>query len=82
MAFQQNDNSGALFKNTDKDDEHPNWPDYQGKATIGGTFFYISAWLKTDKNGDKYMSLAFNLPRENKAPTKQKSAADDDSIPF
>lgn len=61
MAYEQNPNSGSLFKNTKKN--APNQPDYEGNALIGGKTYRIAAWLKTSKNGTKYMSLAFNEPQ-------------------
>jgi uncharacterized protein (DUF736 family) len=51
-----NTNRGALFKNDDK--EQDNHPDYKGQINVGGQEFWISAWLKTSKNGTKFMSLS------------------------
>ena len=61
MAYEQNPNSGSLFRNEKKN--APNQPDYEGNALIGGKTYRIAAWLKTSKNGIKYMSLAFNEPQ-------------------
>ena len=47
MAEQQKDMSGVLFKN-DKGDNQKR-PDYTGKASIGGTDYYISAWINESK---------------------------------
>jgi hypothetical protein len=55
--FVQKENSGNLFKNTDKTTENPNWADYQGEVNVKGTLFYLSAWVKEGKNG-KFFSLA------------------------
>lgn len=57
MAQQQNNNSGALFKNQKKEtDRHP---DLQGKCIVDGIEMYVSAWLKESRQGNKYYSLAF-----------------------
>jgi hypothetical protein len=57
MAYEKKDNSGVLFKNDKKQkDSHP---DYTGNALIDGREFWISAWLKTGKNGGKFFSFAF-----------------------
>ena len=57
MVFEQKDNSGALFRNAKKEkDTHPN---ATGTATIDGVEYYISAWTKETKSGDKYQSLSF-----------------------
>lgn len=77
----QYDDSGVLFKNKDKTVENPKWADYNGKATVGGVNYYLSAWIKTDKNGDKFMSIAFKLA-EQKAQQRRPSRQQDDSIPF
>tara|TARA_R100001463_G_scaffold6332_1_gene20834 strand:+ start:1183 stop:1416 length:234 start_codon:yes stop_codon:yes gene_type:complete len=77
MAEQQKDMSGVLFKNDKGDNEKR--PDYTGKASIGGTEYYISAWINESKKGTKYFGLSFNLPKEN--TTSQKATTTDD-IPF
>ncbi len=67
MAFEQKDNSGALFRNERKDkDSHP---DYTGNALIDGREYWISAWLKDGKSG-KFFSFAFK-PKDfaQKEPT-------------
>lgn len=56
MAFEQRDNSGALFKNDKK--EQDNHPDYQGNITVAGRKYRLAAWIKTGKSGIKFMSLA------------------------
>jgi len=66
MAYQQNDNSGSLFRNEKK--VAPNQPDYEGSATINGTYMRIAAWIKTSKEGRTYMSLAFNEPQPVRQP--------------
>ena len=58
MAFQQKENSGALFKNDRKEKE--THPDYKGDLSINGTNYWISAWLKEGKNG-KFLSLSVNM---------------------
>lgn len=67
MAYQQNDNSGSLFKNETK--QAPNHPDYEGNAVINGQTKRIAAWIKTAKSGKKYLSLAFSDPRPAQQPT-------------
>jgi hypothetical protein len=54
MAFEQKDNSWALFRNDRKEGE--NDPDYKGSATIGGVEYWLNAWLRTSKAGQKYFS--------------------------
>lgn len=94
MAYEQRDNSGSLFKNEKKEkDSHP---DYTGNGMIDGREYWFSAWIKTAKNGSKFMSLAFKPkeeqhrepPRPQPRPAPKAAAraninADmDDEIPF
>lgn len=79
MSDYDNTNSGALFANTDrKTDKHPN---ARGTLNVEGTEYWISAWTKTSKKGEKFQSLSVQRkePKPDAAP-----AADDlnDDIPF
>ena len=58
MAYERNDNSGALFRN-DKKQEGDNRPNYRGDAKINGVDMWVSSWIKKDRNGNTFMSLAF-----------------------
>jgi hypothetical protein len=52
-----NTNRGVLFKNDRKEKE--THPDYKGSYTdANGSEFWLSAWLKKDKNGNVFMSLS------------------------
>lgn len=51
-----NTNRGVLFKNEDKEsDSHA---DYRGNINIDGKEFWLNAWIKTSKKGQKFMSLS------------------------
>lgn len=86
VAREQRDFSGILFKNDKKKTERH--PDRTGTAMVAGKEYFVSAWLKKDKNGDTFVSLAFKLkePRPEvtgSAPIAPKRGADlDDEIPF
>ena len=83
MSFDET-NRGALFKNEDKKGDK--FPDYKGQLNVNGQDFWISAWLKTSKQGTKFMSLSVqSKDRQSSEPTRrgQPSRDDDsDSIPF
>ena len=72
-----NTNSGALFKNEKK--EQPNHCDYQGSINVGGTEYWLNAWLKKSKNGKTFMSLSVK-PKEAPRPTNKPDF--DDPLPF
>ena len=86
MADQQqydNEMRGVLFRNDKKEkDTHP---DYKGNATVSGVEFWLSAWVKTKKDGSgKYMSLSFQ--KKDVQPAGEKPAAENggeqDDLPF
>jgi len=56
MAEYDNTNSGALFKNERKETEKH--ADYRGSINVEGHDYWLSAWLKTSRNGQKFMSLS------------------------
>lgn len=81
MAYEQRDNSGSLFRNDKKETEqHPN---LKGSAMIGGEEYWVSAWTKLSKSGEKWVSLAFT-PKQEQAPKPAGKSADpwDDEIGF
>lgn len=79
MAFVPKNNTGALFKNDDKTEEtHPN---AKGSALIEGVDFWVAAWTKTDKNGNKFQSLSFK-PKDAPKPKNEPFADMPDDIPF
>ena len=49
MAYEQRDNSGALFKNEKKEKE--THADYRGKIMVNGTMYWLDAWKKVPQNG-------------------------------
>lgn len=80
MSDYDDTDRGALFKNDKKEsDSHP---DYKGSLNVGGTDYWLSAWLKTSKSGAKYMSLSVKAKEGGKAAPAQKKASVDPDIPF
>ena len=84
MAFEQRDNSGALFKNDKKGNEKA--PDYTGNCMVDGFEYRIAAWVKEGNKG-KFMSVTFQRKDEEKKPAPKAPVPtsfddDQDSIPF
>jgi len=90
MADFDNTNRGALFKNERKETE--THADYRGSLNVDGTDYWVSSWIKTSKNGQKFMSLSVKRkdgtaerPEQFKAEAKRVFAdafPDSDEIPF
>ena len=65
MAFEQKDNTGAIFVNDRKtEEEHP---DRTGTVMVGGKLYYANGWLKKTKDGRPYLSLTFKPKVEDGA---------------
>jgi hypothetical protein len=87
MAYEQQNNSGAVFVNDRKEkDTHP---DRAGSATIDGVEYWVSGWLKKSRDGQPYLSLAFKRKNADAAQSKNETAKSaggpapfDDEIPF
>lgn len=85
MAYEQKPGFGSFFRNKKEKDTQP---DYRGDiCTPSGEHLRLAGWLKKDKNGNTFMSLKVEPPREQtgSAPAKPaaRPAADfDDSVPF
>ena len=80
-----NDMTGVLFRNEEKDDQHPNWADFKGSCEVGGVEHWISAWVKEfkkgrAKEGKKYFSLSFQ-PKESRGGGGSKSSKRDEPEP-
>ncbi len=73
-----NTNSGALFKNDKGGNQRR--PDYRGNLNVNGVEYDLSAWLKTSKKGDKYMSLSVQ-PKRTSDRRPDNRPADVDGYP-
>ena len=82
MAY-DNTNRGALFANKEKRGE--NDPNARGTLNVGGVEYWVSAWTKTSKAGDRYQSLSVTPKDEKKAKAEKPAEVpfeDDQSLPF
>lgn len=60
MKF-DNTNRGALFKNDRREKDTD--AEYRGTVNIDGRDFWLNAWIKEAKAGNKFMSLSVR-PKE------------------
>jgi uncharacterized protein (DUF736 family) len=75
-----NTNTGAIFKNEKKADNHP---DYKGKINVEGKEYEIAIWLKTSKAGNEFMSCKLQEPREPSQGAAIKSTSEKiNDLPF
>jgi uncharacterized protein (DUF736 family) len=78
MSDYDNTNSGALFANADrKTDKHPN---ARGTLNVEGVEYWISAWTKVSKKGEKYQSLS--VQRKDAQQEQKPETPFNDDIPF
>jgi hypothetical protein len=82
MTTYDNTNRGVLFSERDKktkDDDR----DYSGTLNVEGREFWLSAWIRTSKKGNKFLSLSVK-PKEEKTSSSRGSVKRDrdDEIPF
>lgn len=61
-TFETKDNSGALFTNNKKAENHP---DFKGKCRVNGVDMEVAVWQKTSAKGTQYMSMSFSEPWVN-----------------
>lgn len=76
---------GALFKSKYKQ-EGDKKPDYtgNGRSEDKATAYEFAAWIKLDKNGNKYLSVLVKTKEEEKKPEDgaQASTQTQDDLPF
>jgi len=73
-------NTGAIFKNEKKADNHP---DYKGKINVDGVDKEIALWVKESKSGLKYFSVVISNPyvKPKQADVNNFTIKEDD-LPF
>lgn len=82
MAYEQKDNSGAIFKNDKKGNDKA--PDYRGKIMVDGKEKEIALWVKKSNSGISYFSVALKEPYNQAQPESKSSVNNDikDDLPF
>lgn len=83
MSDYDNTNRGVLFKEQDKKSD--NHPDYKGTINVDGVEYWLSSWIKTSKQGSKFMSLSVQPKQQAAKPAKQVADSgfdEDEDLPF
>ena len=75
-----NTHRGSLFKNDRKDDAK--FPDYKGSLNVDGVEFWLSAWIKVSKDGQKFMSLSIKNKNADASLQPKKKVVYEDDAPF
>lgn len=91
-GWQPREGSGSLFKNKQKTAD--NHPVSRGDIMLGGVVYELSAWRKTGRDGEDFLSLSGKVKEarqgggeRREAPAQrqepQRHSADlDDEVPF
>ena len=79
-GFETRPNSGALFRNTDKQNDEDR--DFSGTLDVDGAEFWLSGWIKqSKKTGKKYLSITVKA-KDEPATKSGGRAPFNDEIPF
>ena len=65
MGFQHQEGSGALFQNNKTKETQP---DFKGDILINGEKVKLSAWERTSKSGNGYLSIAVDTYKKDDTP--------------
>lgn len=75
MAYTPQENSGVLFKNTNKKEDKQ--PDYTGNILIEGKEMRLAGWIKQGKKGT-FLSIKVSEQTEK----KEQAQSSNDDMPF
>lgn len=86
MAYEQKNNTGAVFNLTEKDIEfykEKEWkaPQFKGSATVGNKKYWVTAFKNKAKETDKeYLGLSFKLM--DSQPQINNNVKNEEPLPF
>ena len=63
MGYELREGQGSLFRNKQKE-TGDNKPNLTGEAKVNGIVYRVSAWTKLTKNGEKWLSLNIQPPKD------------------
>ena len=81
MSYEIREGQGSLCPNENRKSD--NAPNATGRCNIGGTIYRLSAWTKTTRDGQKWMSPAIEVDaRGSIAAAENRNAEIDEDLPF
>ena len=81
MQKYDNKNSGALFKNENKQSEKH--ADYRGEVNAAGVDYWLDGWVRTSKkSGTKFISFKLKPKQETSPAMKAPAEGFNDEVPF
>ena len=92
--WEEQDLTGRLFGNANKDKSDHKQPSAYGSATIGGKKYRVAAWTRFNRmTGEKYFSLKFEdyeawekgreaAKAQKPVPASVMDVGDDEDVPF
>ena len=80
MAWEPKDNKIGIFKNKYKKTESE--PALKGDGLIGGKHWEVAGWVNIDKNGNKYIALNFQPPRDKAEGYNKPAPSHDEDFDF
>jgi uncharacterized protein (DUF736 family) len=78
MSYEHKANTGTLFPNNKKADNHP---DYKGKIKVGEVEYELAGWIKKTDKG-QFLSLKLSEPFQPTPQSTSEKIADSTGIPF
>jgi len=78
MSYEHKANTGTLFPNNKKADNHP---DYKGKIKVGDQEYDIAGWVKTTDKG-QFLSLKVSEPFKAEPQNTSEKIANSSGLPF
>ena len=78
MSYEHKANTGSLFPNNKKADNHP---DYKGKIKVGDQEYDIAGWVKTTDKG-QFLSLKISEPFKPEPQSTSEKISNSSGLPF
>jgi uncharacterized protein (DUF736 family) len=78
MSYEHKANTGTLFPNNKKADNHP---DYKGKIKVGDQEYDIAGWVKTTDKG-QFLSLKISEPFKPEPQSTSEKISNSSGLPF